>query len=500
MKILLTFTGFHDPYYLGLVDQEEQTGPILSLLNERSFDLVFLFETPATQQITKETKGAVIKRHPQTEVRILETRLSDPTDYLEILRDLKINIRNITEEFPSEDLFISVSSGTPHMHACWVLLAAGGEIPARILQVRPPRFVSKDRNPVSEVDLSAAEFPSVRFPDKVLFGTENEEEVDAEEIRRDLGIVGDHPAMRRTLEMCTLLAGSPAPVLIHGETGTGKELIARYIHRCSKRIKNSFIPINCAAIPTELVESLLFGHRKGAFTGAVSDHKGKFDLAHQGTLFLDELGELPLQAQAKLLRVLQDGLVEPVGQGEPHEVDVRVVAATNRDLKQLVGEGLFREDLYYRLNVGNITLPPLRERRSDIPKLALYILDRLNRSARKPKRLSTQALSRLQSHNWPGNVRELQNSLERSLLLCRDEVLEDSDLLISSPVTYADPLDALPEPFEGFSLNEFLTNARKQMILRALDASRGNQSQAARLLGMTPQAVHQFLQQSKEKA
>jgi two-component system response regulator PilR (NtrC family) len=227
---------------------------------------------------------------------------------------------------------------------------------------------------------------------------------------------------------------------------------------------------------------------------------GKFDAAHKGTLFLDELGDLPLPAQGKLLRVLQDGLVEPIGQTKPHKVDVRIVAATNRDLRKLVRQGKFREDLFYRLNVGEVKLPPLRERRSDIPKLTLHILDRVNSSLRCPKRLSSEALSRLQSHSWPGNVRDLENVIERSIRLCRRDVLDSDDLLITEPVTYADPLDALPDPHEGFSLDEFLSSARKQMILRALETANGNQSQAARMLGVTPQAVHKFLQQTKQKA
>jgi two-component system response regulator PilR (NtrC family) len=195
--------------------------------------------------------------------------------------------------------------------------------------------------------------------------------------------------------------------------------------------------------------------------------------------------------------VLQDGIVEPIGQTKGHAVDVRIVAATNRELRKQIRKGSFREDLYYRLNVGEIKLPSLRERRSDIPKLVLHILDRLNGSLKRQRRLTADALSRLQAHNWEGNIRDLENVIERSVRLSRVEVLDASDLLITEPITYADPLDALPEPYEGFSLDEFLGSARKQMILRALDAANGNQSQAARMLGVTPQAVHKFLNQTK---
>ena len=242
---------------------------------------------------------------------------------------------------------------------------------------------------------------------------------------------------------------------------------------------------------------MLFGHKKGAFTGAIGDQKGKFAVADGGTLFLDELAELPLPTQAKLLRVLQDGILEPLGSPSMHRVDVRIIAATNRDLKQVIRQGKFREDLYYRLNVGELQLPALRDRRSDIPKLALHVLDRVNAGLRKPRRLAPSALSRLQNHSWPGNVRDLENVIERSLRLATKDVLEADDLLISEPITAIDPLARLPAPREGFSLEEFLASARKQLILRALEMTDGNQSAAARLLGMSPQAVHKFLTKSR---
>jgi Nif-specific regulatory protein len=257
--------------------------------------------------------------------------------------------------------------------------------------------------------------------------------------------------------------------------------------------------LNCAAIPRDLVESVLFGHKKGAFTGAISDQIGKFDQADNGTLFLDELGELPVSTQAKLLRVLEDGLIEPIGDKKTHKVDVRIVAATNQDLGQAIRLGRFREDLYYRLNVGEIRIPPLRERKSDIPKIALHLLDRINATLKNPKRLSQTALARLANHSWPGNVRDLENVIERSARLARQEILDEDDLMISEPVTYADPLAALPEPTDGFSLEEFITSARKQLIMRAVEIARGNQSEAARILGISPQAVHKFLRKMAVK-
>lgn len=497
MNILLTFTGFHDPYFKGLVEKEEQPGPILSLLTVRKFEHIVLFDTPNTTTITEQTKQAINKLSPQSKVHIAEINLSDPTNYHDIFDGLRKQLQKITDNFPSARFYISVASGTPHMHACWILLTSSGVIPARILNVRPPNFVTKDSPLVTEVDLSSADFPDVRFQDLPI--AVEKTQADANAILTQLGIVGDHPAIQRSLEIAAMLAPSHSPILIFGETGTGKEMFARFIHLLSGRPKDIFVVVNCAAMPENLVESLLFGHKKGAFTGALADQTGKFDAAQSGTLFLDELGELPQSAQAKLLRVLQDGLVEPLGHAKSHKVDVRVIGATNRDLRKMVKKGSFREDLYYRLNVGEITLPPLRDRRSDIPKLSLSILDRLNGSLRSPKRLSTDALARLQSHNWPGNVRDLENAIERSVRLCRRDTLQADDLLITEPVTYADPLEVLPDPYEGFVLDEFLGSVRKQMILRALEAAGGNQSRAARLLGCTPQAIHKFVQQSGKR-
>jgi transcriptional regulator with PAS, ATPase and Fis domain len=496
MKILLTFTGFHDPYAVGLIGQEEQPGPILSLVSARTFDRVVLFSTPNTEKNTAATEKALRSLHPELPVEVRDLPLVDPTDYLAILKGLRAHLQDICEAAPQAQFFVAVASGTPQMHACWVLLTASGEIPARILHVRPPRFVSKEQPLVSEVDLSSSEFPLVRANVGAIEPAESLPPADVETALRQLGIVGDHPAVRNAFEMAATLANSTAPIFILGETGTGKELFARFIHRLSGRPLDRFVPLNCAAIPKDLVESILFGHKRGAFTGATNDQIGKFDQADGGTLFLDELAELPLPTQAKLLRVLQDGVVEPLGAKKPHKVNVRVIAATNQDVRKAIRQGKFREDLYYRLNVGEISLPPLRERRSDIPKLALHVLDRVNTTLKKPKRLSPDALRRLQQHSWPGNVRDLENVIERSVRLARRDVLDADDLMIGEPVTSADPLEALPEPQEGFSLEGYLTSARKQLILRALEMAKGNQSEAARLLGISPQAVHKFLRKN----
>ncbi|MBF0314275.1 MAG: sigma 54-interacting transcriptional regulator [Oligoflexia bacterium] len=498
MNILLTFTGFHDPYSKSLIEGEEQPGPILSLLKCRLFEHVFLFNTPATINHSENTKEAIYSLYPKCKVHILDMNLLDPTSYKDIFSSLKHHVQGILENFKSASFFISVASGTPQMHACWMLLAASGEIPAKILHVRPPRFVTKNFPLVSEIDLSSEEFPDVRFIRSSKFHID-QQEIDANSVRMHLGIVGDHPRFLKVLEMGAALAIHQRPILLTGETGTGKELFAQYIHTLSKRPNNTFIAVNCACIPKDIIESYLFGHKKGAFTGAIEDQKGKFDSAHNGTLFLDELGEMSLLAQAKLLRVLDDGIVGPLGATKGHKVNVRIIAATNRDLYEEIQNGNFRKDLYHRLTFGEIKLPSLRERRSDIPKLALHLLDQVNNTIKNPRRLTVAALKRLQDHNWEGNIRDLRNVIDRSVMLNNSLTLDSSDLLIKEPTTSTDLWNALPGPFEGFSLNKFLDDARKQLMLRALDLADGNQSKAAKILGLTPQAINKELNKLKRK-
>ena len=265
---------------------------------------------------------------------------------------------------------------------------------------------------------------------------------DRDYLRRELvgdaasEIVGSSPGLRHILERVSMVAGTNTTVLITGETGTGKELVARAIHEASPRRERLLVKVNCAAISAGLVESELFGHEKGAFTGAVGKHKGRFELAHGGTLFLDEIGELPLETQVKLLRVLQEREFERVGGTETIRVDVRVIAATNRDLPQLVVRRQFREDLYYRLNVFPVALPPLRERADDIPALVTAFLRRFARQAGKRiDDVAPDAMWRLLAYNWPGNVRELQNVIERAVIFARHDVLDIDSLpdLSASP-------------------------------------------------------------------
>ncbi len=249
-----------------------------------------------------------------------------------------------------------------------------------------------------------------------------------QEVHAQYEIVGSSKAIRQVIERLEKVAPTPARVLITGQNGTGKELVARAIHALSPRAAGPFVEVNCAAIPSELIESELFGHVKGSFTGAFADRAGKFELADSGTLFLDEIGDMSLSAQAKVLRALQEGVISRVGSGKTLTVDVRVIAATNKHLEQEIREGRFREDLLYRVNVVPIEVPPLRERRGDIPQLVAHFAAELTRSGLPPKEIEQAAVLRLTAHDWPGNIRELKNGVERLLILAAGERVTEADV------------------------------------------------------------------------
>jgi transcriptional regulator with GAF, ATPase, and Fis domain len=296
-------------------------------------------------------------------------------------------------------------------------------------------------------------------------------------------IIGESPELQATLRAAAITAATDVTTLIQGESGSGKEMLAHEIHRQSRRHAAEFVTINCAALPENLAESELFGHRKGAFTGAISDQLGRVQAANGGTLFLDEVGELPLSIQAKVLRFLESGECQPVGQPRVESVDVRIIAATNRDLYAAVQTGTFREDLYYRLNVVPLELPPLRERGKDIELLVSRLTSLLAIQHRlDAPRYSVAALEMLQAYAWPGNVRELRNVCERLLILFSGKTIQPENL----PAELRHKDDR--KNSNNFVLPErgiHLENLEVSMIQQALDKSRGNQSKAARLLGLT---------------
>lgn len=296
-------------------------------------------------------------------------------------------------------------------------------------------------------------------------------------------LMGNSPPMLALKKTIQKLARSQAPAYISGESGTGKELVARLIHAQGPRANHAFVPVNCGAIPRDLMESEFFGHKKGSFTGAVADKQGLFQVAQGGTLFLDEVADLPLDMQVKLLRAIQEKHVRPVGGQKELPVDVRILSATHKDLAELVREGIFRQDLFYRINVIEVPVPPLRERPEDIPALIDMILQRLTRNAQLQQAplVSNAALHALQHYAFPGNVRELENILERAMTLCEDNEIALEDLhLPQIPQHFA-----APESNQSGSLDPLLDNMEKEVILNALEQTQWNKTQAAKLLGVT---------------
>ena len=296
------------------------------------------------------------------------------------------------------------------------------------------------------------------------------------------GILGISPAFRKVLALAQQLAPVDTTVLIQGESGTGKELMARAIHFNSHRRAAAFVVVNCGAIPEDLIESELFGHKRGAFTGAETDQIGKFEAADRGTVFLDEIGELPLRAQVKLLRVLQQKEIDVVGASQPSSVDVRILAASNKDLQEAMGQGEFREDLFYRLSVAPLDLPPLRDRPEDIPLLSQFFLEKFNREIGKSLVFAEDALEVLSSLEWPGNVRELENLVHRLVIFGQDGVIDAGKLppgIRSADVSVGDFSLQIPE--EGISMHE----VEKKLLQAALEKAAWNQTRAASLLKIT---------------
>ena len=306
-------------------------------------------------------------------------------------------------------------------------------------------------------------------------------------------LLGDSEAMRNIRSTIEKLSRSQAPVYISGESGTGKELVAKLIHSKGPRADSPFIPVNCGAIPSELMESEFFGHRRGSFTGAVSDKSGLFQVAEGGTLFLDEVAELPLHMQVKLLRAIQEKAVRPVGAQQEIPTDVRILSATHKDLGQLVEAGQFRQDLYYRLNVIQLQVPPLRERNEDISLLTRHYLNKLARQNEQPGiTLDSDALQALQRYAFPGNVRELENILERAITLCEGSTIIRADLQLPVATTTTEVLQ--PEPAQDLGpgsvpLDTYMDSIEKDALLKALEQTRYNKTAAAKLLGITFRAL-----------
>ena len=373
-----------------------------------------------------------------------------------------------------------------HPEVAFVVMTAFGSIDTAVEAIR----AGADNYLTKPLDLDALTALVARAMEKARLSAE------ASRLRERLGdsliatrILGDHPAMRRLLKTIAQVAPSRATVLIHGESGTGKELIAAAIHENSKRNTGPFVKLNCASLAESLLESELFGHEKGSFTGAMGRRKGRFEQADGGTLFLDEVSEIPKALQVKLLRFLQERELERVGGNETIRVDVRVVAATNRDLKLAVEEGRFREDLYYRLDVVRLDVPPLRERRSDIPLLVHHFVHRFAKeNERDIQGVSDERMHALLGYSWPGNVRELENAIERAVVMCDGPMIEREHLPMATDAVVSSSLGAF---VPGMTLAEL----ERLAILRTLEHVGGSTARAAEMLGISRRKIQYRLKE-----
>jgi transcriptional regulator with PAS, ATPase and Fis domain len=419
-------------------------------------------------------------------LKIERVKLSSPTDFGEIYKAATAALdRWLSAKRSPTKITFHVSPGTPAMAAVWIILAKT-RYPAELIESSRGHGVHTVSVPF---DISA-EF----LPDLLRGSDEELEKLSAglpPEAPEFSSIVHKSRVMKRLISKARRVAPRSVPVLLEGESGTGKELLARAIHHSSPRRDKEFIAVNCGAIPADLVESQLFGHEKGAFTGALKQQQGTFEAAHKGTLFLDEIGELPGPAQVKLLRVLQEGEIVRVGATKPMKVDVRVIAATNRTLTHEIAEGRFREDLFYRLAVAVLHLPPLRERSGDLNLLIDHLLDQINDESKaepsfERKTLSVGARNLLLSHAWPGNVRELFNTLRRAAIWSDGEAIRSEDIREALlPVSRDQSANLLNRALgEGLNLPELLAFVARHYLGRALDEAHGNKTQAAKLVGL----------------
>jgi DNA-binding NtrC family response regulator len=397
--------------------------------------------------------------------------------------DLVVSDINLNAELSGLDLLRAFKGADPRLEV--VLISGFGTLDTAIEAVRAGAFdyVSKpfDIVEVKEtVDraLKRRARPAPAAPP-----------AEAAEVAPAHGLIGRSRGMLAVYKQIAHAAGSDAPVLITGETGTGKELVAHAIHHHGRRAGRPFVPVNCASLAESLLESELFGHVRGSFTGAVGDKKGVFEQAQGGTIFLDEIGETTPAVQVRLLRVLEQGEVRPVGASRVVTVDVRVVAATNRDLERAVREGTFRQDLYYRLNVVRIAVPPLRERRDDIPLLAAHVLGKMAGAKGQARRLSSPALAALTAYAWPGNVRELENVLERVAVSPTGDTVDVEDL----PAAFREPHPARLEGplFEGLPP---LEEMEKRYLVHVLGVLKGNRTRAAEVLGIDRRTLYRMME------
>jgi len=461
-------------------------GPIAQAVSVRSFSRIFLLCNYPKKDAAPYLDW--IKSRTNSKVSITHVSLSSPTNHGEIYEAAEKAVRSVKQKNSKANLTFHLSPGTPSMAAIWIIIGKT-KFPAELIEASKERGVLTASIPF---DISADFIPDMlRGPDEII---EQLTEGLPPEAPEYSDIIYRGPKMKKVIDKARRVAVRSIPVLIEGESGTGKELLARAIHSSGTLKNKPFVAVNCGAISSDIVDSELFGHVKGAFTGAERERKGYFEAANGGTIFLDEIGELSKSTQVKLLRVLQEKEVVRVGSTEPIRIDVRIIAATNRTLINEVTQGGFREDLFYRLAVAVIKLPSLRDRSGDLSLLVDRLIEQVDReSATEPgyetKKLSAGAKNALLQHNWPGNVRELLNTLRRAAVwsgkvtISKDDI-EDA-ILPMTPVSQSSD-DILNRPIgKGVNLQGILSDVAKHYMERTLKETGGNKSRAAKLLGFT---------------
>lgn len=485
-RVLFTWLGITD-LRAATGELGESLGPIGQAVKSTEFDHVCLLSDHEKKVEKKYSKW--LGSLTEAEIKVYHNNLSSPMHFEEIYEAVLASINALLNEVGHKglNLIFHISPGTPAMAAVWIILAKTSH-PAELIQSSIEKGVQTVSFPF---DISADYLPHLSGPS------------DDEIMRLTQGLPPEAPEFSdiiyRSKEMKNIVARArriaihDVPILIQGESGTGKELFARAIHASSPRQKSPFIPVNCGAIPSELIEAEFFGHTKGAFTGATQDRIGYLEAADKGTLFLDEIGELPPQAQVKLLRSLQDGIIQKVGSTKTKKIDIRIIAASNKNLLLEISVGNFREDLFHRLAVGVLHLPPLRERKGDMNLLIDHILGLLNTEFSKQpdwkhKNISASTRNLMQQHLWPGNIRELYNTLCRAAVWSSGLTIQAEDIreallpVFSSAESSSDLLGH--DISEGIDLQGILSTVINHYLERALEETNGNKTKAAKLLGL----------------
>lgn len=495
-NILISYIGYNDWDLT-----THKTGAVVSVVKQSKsvlgfeFDkLILLYDGEKYYQAGLEIGEYLKKLYPNLQIEFLATLSADPISHNLVYPAMYASAMKIKNENPDSNFFISVTSGTPTMHACWIFLVKGGVIDAELLQ-------TSNQSGLQKINLEIDDFPQItkvsELKAQLTYLKRENDFLKHRKLTISIPeISGSSQAILNVKKQIEQLAKFPIPVLITGESGTGKEVVARALHNHSARKNKPFIAVNCGAISENLVESQLFGHTKGSFTGAVNDAKGVFEQADGGTVFLDEIGDLPLFMQVKLLRVLQEKKFSRVGDlGKEISVDVRIISATNKDLWQLMKENLFREDLFFRITDEIIEMPPLKTRGNDILEIAQIILDQLNTEFNKKLVMTAEANQKIRNYNWPGNIRELGQIIRRAFIYADQKIRPEDIRFLSNPANNGEQTELT---VAGVNLPELLNTKEFEFIKQALILTDGNQTKAEMLLGLGAKTLIKRLEKYPE--